>query len=486
MKTLLSATLLCALLASVAGWAGGIAPAGAQNAAYTDTMDSEADGLLSTVSPDPAIVSFAYQDGTFVIQAPNQAAPKELLTDIKTPSMEGTQVLFDVAISGDVNLKYVVVGCRAGPGHSGYQLAVDLDTAEATLRSRDGQYSQVLDRTEAPVPLNTGATMNQIGIECEDTRINAIVNGVTVLTAFDTEYTDGYSYLGVGSRVGASGGLIATFDNLTVADLGASGFESPGEDGHVLAPSDAPGGAVDPLTDPEAALVQVEIMSVLAAPTAGPLGGDFDVPSRQGVRLPLGVQLQDFYAQLTYITPQQSPAGLWLYGFCFWADPSGSCTDFFIQSDGTSARWGVGSFPSTGGYTLLDSGDMPAGSVDLTPGAENVLDLLVYNGSAILGANGQVAATFRLSSQPIAGDIAGRAEFSGNDPSDASPLAMSAYDLAVWDLSGYPLMVYVETPADGSLESGGAEDASSIVERTCRLTGPDTLAPGHCNEEATS
>ena len=52
--------------------------------------------------------------------------------------------------------------------------------------------------------------MNQIGIACEDTRISAIVNGLTVLTAFDAEYTDGYSYLGVGSRVGASGGLTAT------------------------------------------------------------------------------------------------------------------------------------------------------------------------------------------------------------------------------------------------------------------------------------
>lgn len=85
MKLLLRISMLVALLASVAVQVGGTPPAAAQSAAYTDTMNSEADGLLSTVSPDPATISFAYQDGTFVMQASNQAAPKEILTDIKTP-----------------------------------------------------------------------------------------------------------------------------------------------------------------------------------------------------------------------------------------------------------------------------------------------------------------------------------------------------------------------------------------------------------------
>jgi len=42
------------MLVSVAGSVGGIPPTAALRAAYNDTMDSEATGLLSTESPDPA------------------------------------------------------------------------------------------------------------------------------------------------------------------------------------------------------------------------------------------------------------------------------------------------------------------------------------------------------------------------------------------------------------------------------------------------
>jgi len=478
MNTLLRLSLLCALIASVIGWVGGSSPAAAQSAAYTDTMDSEADGLLSTESSDPAIISFAYQDGTFVVRAPEQAVPKEILTDIKTPSMAGTQVLFDVAISGVVLLKYVVVGCRAGPGHSGYHLMVDLDTAEATLSSRDGEHSLDLDRTEAPVPLNPGATMNQIGIECQDTRISAIVNGVTVLTAFDAEYTDGSSYLGVGSRVGAIGGLSATFDNLTVADLGSSGFDGDTGDDHVLAPAGAAPVLMAPPYDPEAAYVQSAITSVLSPPVTDPIRRTGPVGPNQAANVPLGVQLDELYAELTFWTPLSSPAGVWMFGFCFWVDPKGSCTDLFVQSDGASAHWGLGSFSATGDYTLLDWGDMPTGSVDLTPGAHNVVAVVVYQGAATLGANGQVAASFFLNNQPATGDVVERIEYTNDDPG-AAPLIMTATDVAVWDLSDVELMVDYENPEDGAT---GTQGVQSIVERTCRLTGPGETSNTHCDE----
>lgn len=486
MNTLLRISMLCALIASIIGWVGASSPAAAQSAAYTDTMDSEADGLLSTVSTDPAIVSFAYQDGTFVVRAPNQPAPKEILTDIKTPSMDGTQVLFDVAIDGDVNLKYVVAGCRAGLGHSGYQLAVDLDTAEATLRSRDGEHSWVLGRTETPVPLTTGATMNQIGITCEDTRISAIVNGVTVLTAFDAEYTAGSSYLGVGSRVGAIGGLTATFDNLTVADLGSSGFDTSPGASHELAPapSNEPNALSAPPYDPEAAYVQSAITSVLTPPVADPIRRTGPVAPNQAANVSLGVELDEFYAELTFWTPQPSPSGLWLFGFCFWVDPAGNCTDFFIQSDGAAAHWGLGAYTASG-YTLLDSGDMPAGSVDLTPGAHNVLAVVVYQGSATLGANGQVAASFFLNSQPAAGDVVERIEYSNDDPA-AQPLIMTATDVAVWDLSEVGLIVDYETPDSSVTGTPGEEGVQSIVDRTCRYTALVKSADDACGGVTTA
>jgi hypothetical protein len=476
------------LLTATVSWLGGAAVAGAQSAAYTDTMDSEADGLLSTVSPDPAIVSFAYQDGTFVVQAPNQPAPKEILTDINTPSMAGTQVLFDIAISGDVNLKYVVVGCRAGPGYSGYQLAVNLDDGEATLRSRDGEFSQVLGRTNAPVALNTGPAMNQIGITCEDTRISAIVNGVTVLTAFDSVYTDGSSYLGVGSRVGANGGLTASIDNLTVADLGGSGFEGNAGHTHTQEPVDQQPPdqqpvdqeptdeqiLADPLSDPEAMFTLTSIMSVLSPSAGGPAGGSIDLLPGEASTLPLGVQLDQFYAFTEFVTPQV-PDGLWLYSFCFWADVSGSCTEVFVQSDGVTANWGVGYFPAGGTYELWDSGDIPDGVIDLTPGAENVMSLVVYQGTAILAVNGQIAAAVPLSGQPIAGDIIERVEYYGNEPASGSAITMTTAEFAAWDLTDFADGFVSSEPADTS-------DDLSIEDRLCRLTEP-AAAPAQCGAE---
>ena len=77
---------------------------------------------------------------------------------------------------------------------------------------------------------------------------------------------------------------------------------------------------------------------------------------------------------------------------------------------------------------------MPTGSVDLTPGAHNVMAVVVYQGAATLGANGQVAASFMLNSQPAAGDVVERIEYSNDDPG-AEPLVMTATDVAVWDLS---------------------------------------------------
>lgn len=481
MNTLLRISLLCAVLVSVAGSVGGIPPTAAQSAAYNDTMDSEATGLLSTESPDPAKVSFAYQDGTFVMQALDPAYDGEMLAGVLTPIMAGTQVMVDVSVSGDVNGKYVIVGCRAGPDNDGYQLEVNLDSGEASLRRMHREFPTGIASTDDPVALNPGAAMNQIGIECQDNRISAIVNGVTVLTVFDPTYTEGRSYIGVGSWLASSDGLTAVFDNLTVADLGGADFESA--DDHDQAP--VPAGAAQsfsvPPFDVEAAYVQSALTAVLTPATAGLTGGSVDLAQNTAASVPFGVQLEEFYAELTFVTPQLATSGLWLYGFCFWVDAAGNCTDVFVQSDGASANWGLGSFPATGAYTLLDSGAVPAGAIDLTPGAENVIALVIYQGSAVLAVNGEVAASFHLTSQPAAGDLVERVEFSSDDP-NAQLLTMTTHDVAVWDLSGVDLMVEFEedAPAEGS----ETPDASSVIDRDCRLTQPEDPSNALCNEES--
>ena len=107
--------------------------------------------------------------------------------------------------------------------------------------------------------------------------------------------------------------------------------------------------------------------------------------------------------------------------------------------------------------------------------------LVVYQGSAVLGANGQVAASFFLNSQPVPGDVVERVEYSSDDPS-AEPLIMTATDVAVWDLSDVGLMVDYENLDDAPT---GTQGVQSIVDRTCRYTAPVKASDGNCDEVTT-
>ena len=148
----------------------------------------------------------------------------------------------------------------------------------------------------------------------------------------------------------------------------------------------------------------------------------------------------------------------WLHPGPDWATPEaevdlrvgGKVRVVMRRPDGSEIQAG-------GEYTLIESGDMPAGSVDLTPGAENSMSLLVYNGSAILMVNGQMAATFRLTAQPIAGDIAERVELAGAAQTSTQPITMSTHGFMVWDMAGYTLVVSADEPADDSIDAVGPQ-----------------------------
>ena len=101
--------------------------------------------------------------------------------------------------------------------------------------------------------------------------------------------------------------------------------------------------------------------------------------------LTAGVNLTDFYAELTFITPAADPAGLWTFGFCFWADANGNCYDLFVSSNGANMNWGLGIW-SPSGFDLAQSGPLPADAIDLTPGAENEVTVAVYKGIAMLSS----------------------------------------------------------------------------------------------------
>jgi hypothetical protein len=237
-----------------------------------------------------------------------------------------------------------------------------------------------------------------------------------------------------------------TFDNLTVTDNGnlALGPETPAAP---LAPTTADPTATtgaqqtpmrDPNVDPAGALADAFTVSLNLPPVVSGLGGDTSLALASISKLPAGVQLADFYAELRFTTPALPPNTSYVVGFCFWTDPAGNCYDIYLLDNGNgAATWAYGYDTNGGEYQSLQSGDLPAGSVDPTPGATNFLSLTVYQGIAILSGNTfDAAAVVPLQGTPIPGDVQAEVAFLDSGESGViEPLSISIADFAIWDLT---------------------------------------------------
>lgn len=446
---------------------------GAQGQVYTDAMDSEAAGLLSTQSSTPG-VTYSYQNGQFLIQASDPSFQGELVSFIGVPEMSDVRVTVDVAIGGDPNSKYVLVGCRANETSDGYMLGVAPASGQAILFRADPTDDVVLERLTDTSAVNTGNANNTIGIDCTGNVISALVNGQSVLSVTDDTYASGKSFVGVGASGDQTDGLTVGFDNLTVTGAGGSTTLAPTSVANAPtvaaptvaaptvaaptvaaptvaapttvapAPTEAATGATtqmrDPSIDPDAALSDAFLISLYTLPVVGDLSGAADVNINAVSTKSSGVALTDFYAELHFTTPQVPTGTYYIVGFCFWTEPDGSCYDIFVQDDGAGlTKWGYG-YDSTGtGYDIIQTGELLAGTIDPTPGADNFLSLTVYNGVGILAGNTfSVAAVIPLQGTPVAGDV--KAELGFIQKAEAAPstvptLAMDLSRFGVWDLS---------------------------------------------------
>ena len=97
---------------------------------------------------------------------------------------------------------------------------------------------------------------------------------------------------------------------------------------------------------------------------------------------------------------------------------------------------------------MLQSGPLPAGALDLTPGAVNNLTFVVYQDVAILsGTNFGLDAVVTLPTAPIAGDVFVEVGFSPANPGETATLPMSVSDFSVWDLSGGMVLDVLDIPS---------------------------------------
>jgi len=449
----LRVSLLVALFTSVVTWVGGSHGAAAQGTVYTDPMDGVTTPLLSTESPDPSQYLYAYQNGQFTIQTLQTGFYGELTAFTAVPPVADASLAVDFAIAGDVTGKYAVVGCRAADKSTGYQLQVRPGTGEVDLWRLDPQNVTELDSVTDTSVVVTGNGNNHVEIRCIGSTITGIVNGQQLVTGKDANYLSGSTSIGAGQIRDATDQLLVGFDNLTVTDLG--GTVQPGQapappnqltdfstaDSTELTPgagSNGTGQITDPSIDPEGTLNDAFMVALTTAPTAGPLSTDADLAPGEFKYLPSGVQLSDFYATFSFITPPTTPADTWWTGFVFWSDGQGNYYDLAIQAKNGAASWVLGK--SFGGiYLVIQMGDLAPGTVDFTPGAENELSIVVYRGMAMLSGNQALLdATVDLdfaAGTRGSGDVVAELGFAPETNSTTQTLPVSLSDFMVWDLS---------------------------------------------------
>ena len=200
----------------------------------------------------------------------------------------------------------------------------------------------------------------------------------------------------------------------------------------------------DPRTDPNGTLQDALSIARSTPSAAGPLEATSEVDSNKPEYLSSGVQLEDVYAQYSFVVPS-SPNQDWMMGFTFWDDGHGNYYDLSIISDPGSVAWGLG--VTTGyHYDVKHYGAVADTSgLDFTPGAVNTLRLVFYDGFAILAGNDMILAQVDAGVSG-SGDVRAKAGWGVGRGTPVPPVSISISDFSVWGL-----------PADGVLPAGAAD-----------------------------
>jgi hypothetical protein len=450
MSWIVRVSLFCVLLSvSIAAWGGHTPLVSAQDQIAVDAMDSPSTGLLSNQSSNPDRYLIGYQNSQYVIQALEPSYNGDVYSFIGLPDSTNTRVEVDVAIAGDLRGKYALIGCRAGDGDTGYMFEIHPENGAVALwRSNfDGTFTGLSSVEVSPAVL-TGSATNHIAIDCAQNLITGSVNGQALVSATDDTYAAGQSYIGAGAGGATVDGLLAGFDNLTITDRGGTTNAGPGQ--ITTAAQDGMIPITDPRVDPQGTLDDALWVAITEDPFANQLAGSADL-GNEFRNLPANVALSDFYAEMYFTTPPQYPVGAWAVGFGFWSDAAGNFYDLYMQVENGSATWNLGQGTAGGGYQVLQSGSLPAGALDLTPGAVNNLTFMVYQGVAILSGNDYgLDAVIELPSAPTTGDVFVEVGFTPVNPAEPATLPMNVSDFSVWDISGGMVLDVLDLPS-GSL-----------------------------------
>ncbi len=383
-----------------------------------DDMEDPAVGLLSEVSANPDLSAFTYFDGRYFIQTLQEGTTGDIFSFLNTNPVSDTIMSIDLAIGGDQTGKYGLIGCRAGIDNAGYQFSLEPAAGVAALWRIDPSGAVKLGEADVADLVVPGTDFNTLGIGCEGNVIAAAINGEVVLSQNDDTYTSGLSYIGAGAYEGAPETVVAAFDDLIIEDVGSTDAIF--------------GESTDASTDTS---VESRIAQISGTtPTAGPVSGVGDLVDQETQFLPVGITTADFYAETAFVTPTDPPAGIWSVGFCFWIMDDTSCTEVSLAVAGTEGRWFLAANNGDGGFDMLTSGEVT--TLDLTPGATNVIGLLVEGSEGTLLVNSyDPAAIITFENEPVASDVSVLTSFEAETAGEQGFMTMEIVDFVAWDLT---------------------------------------------------
>jgi hypothetical protein len=210
----------------------------------------------------------------------------------------------------------------------------------------------------------------------------------------------------------------------------------------------------EPWVNPDDTLTDAFFVSLESDPVASEIEGSTELQPDEYKLLPADVALTDFYAELYYLTPTLPEGGEFSVGFCFWVDADGGCYDIVLQVDASgNAIVGSGFMPGVGQgdyHAMTMTTTLAAPQMDPTPGAENTLSVVVYDGYAILSGNDfDVIAMIALPDDALAGKV--KAQIGYVDwglPANTGPLSVTITEMDVWDRSSgmTPVFDWLDEP----------------------------------------
>ena len=182
-----------------------------------DTFEQPERSLLSTTTPDPNLVRYAYEDGEFVIEtlADDAGAWQAGLPNV----YRDVSIAVDTTFASEPGGRYVKVACRSNTTAGGlneYSLLIDPLDGYVSLDSWvDGERTPLYEEIRSDV-VNLAQETNRIELACFGNRIEAIINRTVVASVEDDTHTIGSVYLAAGTFTDSEGTVEVQFDNLHV------------------------------------------------------------------------------------------------------------------------------------------------------------------------------------------------------------------------------------------------------------------------------